>query len=150
MTGESRSDMVTPGRGILFTCNMNSVRSPMAEALARHMMGPSVTIHSAGVYEGGLDPFVEAILAEQGLSTNDHEPKDFQAVDPLDYQVVIALTPKSAEEALKYFAADQIEFWDIPNPTDIRGNRDQMMDAYREARDILKTRIFERFSRKSA
>lgn len=133
-------------KSILFACNMNSVRSPMAETLAKDFCGPTAIIHSAGVYEGGLDPFLETILAEQGLSCADHEPQDFQAIDPLDYQLVIALTPKAAEEALKYFAADQIEFWDVPNPTDVRGSRDQLMEAYREARDILKKRINERFS----
>ena len=133
-------------KGILFSCNMNSVRSPMAEALARSMLGPGIIIASAGVYEGGLDPFIEAVMQEIGISVNDHEPREFSAVDPLDYDLVVALTPEAAEEAVKFFDLSQIEFWDTPNPTDVRGNREQIMEAYRAARDNLKKRIAERFS----
>ncbi|WP_306249698.1 low molecular weight phosphatase family protein [Parvularcula sp. IMCC14364] len=133
-------------RGILFACNMNSVRSPMAEALARQLLGPSVYIASAGVYEGGLDPFVEAIMQEIDHSVDGHEPQEFAAVDPLDFDLVVALTPKAAEEALKFFDQKQIELWETPNPTDVRGSRDQIMQAYREARDSLQSRIVSRFS----
>ncbi len=132
-------------KGILFACNMNSVRSPMAEALARDMLSSELAIASAGVYEGGLDPFVEAIMQEIGISVEGHEPREFAAVDTLDYDLVVALTAKAAEEAIKYFPPHQVELWETPNPTDVRGSREQIMDAYRDARDSLKKRISERF-----
>ena len=133
-------------KGVLFACNMNSIRSPMAEALARHILRSSrLVVASAGVYQGGLDPFVEAILAEVNIPMTEHEPQEFSAIDPLDYDLVVALTPQAAEEAFKYFPQDQIELWETPNPTDVRGSRDQIMQAYREARDSLKKRISARF-----
>ena len=137
-------------RGILFACNMNSVRSPMAEALARKLLGPAVHVASAGVYEGGLDPFVESIMQEIDNSVDGHEPQEFAAVDPLKYELVVALTPEAAEEALKFFDQKQIELWETPNPTDTRGSRDQIMNAYREARDSLQARIETRFSLQEA
>ncbi len=136
----------TATKGILFTCNMNSVRSPMAEAMARQILGDTLEIASAGIYQGGLDPFVEVIMQEIGINVDGHEPREFSDLDTLDFDLVIALTPKSAEEAMKYFDPHKIEFWDTPNPTDVRGNRDTMMEAYREAREFLKKRISERFS----
>jgi protein-tyrosine-phosphatase len=41
-------------------CGMNSIRSPMAEAIARHYLPQSVYVASAGVRRGERDPFVDA------------------------------------------------------------------------------------------
>jgi protein-tyrosine-phosphatase len=55
-------------RSVLFLCGMNAVRSPVAESLARAFLPPSVFVASAGVHVGEPDPFVEAVLAEEGLT----------------------------------------------------------------------------------
>ena len=47
-------------------CGMNAVRSPMAEQLARRMLPPTTFVASAGVRRGERDPFVDAVLAEDG------------------------------------------------------------------------------------
>ena len=44
-------------------CRMNAVRSPIAEALARHMLPATVFVASAGVRAGDPDPFVVGVLA---------------------------------------------------------------------------------------
>src|SRR5690606_12178022 len=59
-------------RSILFMCRMNAVRSPMAEAIARSMLGPGIFIASAGIRPGARDPFVDATLAEKGLTAPPH------------------------------------------------------------------------------
>lgn len=134
-----------PKRGILFACNMNSIRSPMAEIIARQLVGDGAGVESVGVYEGGQDPFIEMILAEDGFELGVHQPKTFGDIDPADFDLIVALTPEAAHEALKHFPARSVITWEIPNPTDERGSREQMLNAYREARDMLKKRIAERF-----
>jgi protein-tyrosine-phosphatase len=49
---------------VLFACGMNSVRSPMAAALMRQMLGANVYVGSAGVQKGDLDPFAVAAMVE--------------------------------------------------------------------------------------
>ena len=49
---------------VLFVCAMNSVRSPMAEAIARHYFGKSIYVQSAGVRKSDTDGFMASILAE--------------------------------------------------------------------------------------
>ena len=52
-------------QAVLFACGQNSVRSPMAEALAkRHVPGSFVA--SAGVRAGSRDPFVDAHVQTDG------------------------------------------------------------------------------------
>jgi protein-tyrosine-phosphatase len=130
---------------VLFACNMNSVRSPMAAALLRRSGGDRAGVDSAGVYEGGLDPFVEIVMDELGVSMAGHEPKTLAGADLSKFAVVIALTPEAAIEARRLAPDATIEFWDIENPSDERGGREAVIDAYRRARDDLSGRLRERF-----
>lgn len=130
---------------ILFACNMNSVRSPMGAAImAAHADGRYI-VDSAGVYEGGPDPFIDGVLREIGVALGAFEPKAMSDIDLSSFDVVIALTPEAAAEARKMLPREKIEYWDIDNPTDVRGGRDELLEAYRAARDDLRARIAARF-----
>lgn len=133
-------------RSILFACNMNSVRSPMAAALLRDMAGSRASIDSAGVYEGGIDPFIERVLDEIGVSLLGHEPKTMRGLDLGGFDLVIALTPEAAAEARRYLPRERIEFWDVENPSDAPGGREEIVEAYRRVRDKLKARLVQRFA----
>lgn len=134
-------------RKVLFVCNMNSVRSPMAAAILANERGAGFAVDSAGVYEGGADPFVASVLDEIGVSLGDYEPKALADVDVARFDVVVALTPEAAAEARRLIPADRIEFWPIDNPSDVRGGDDAVFDAYRAVRDELAARIRTRFLR---
>ena len=132
-------------KSILFACNMNSVRSPMAAALLRLQASPGAIVDSAGVYEGGLDPFVEMVMQELGVSMKDHEPKALSEVKLDEFDTIIALTPEAAIEARRFLPREKIEFWDIENPSQERGGREAILEAYRGVRDDLATRLRARF-----
>ncbi len=132
-------------RNVLFVCNMNSVRSPMAAALLRRQAGAAALVDSAGVYEGGLDPFVEMVMAELGVALHDHEPKALIDVDLSRFSTVIALTPEAAIEARRFLPRAAIEFWNTENPSEERGGREAILTAYRNVRDTLAAKIAERF-----
>lgn len=130
---------------VLFACNMNSVRSPMAAALLRLEGASGVSVDSAGVYEGGLDPFVEIVMRELGLSLESHEPKTLANTDLSGFEAIIALTPEAAQEARRLAPDKTIEFWDMENPSDTHGGRDAIIEAYRRVRDDIKGKLRERF-----
>jgi protein-tyrosine-phosphatase len=48
---------------VLFACDLNSVRSPMAASLLQRMFSRSLHVRSAGVEKGELDPFAVAVMA---------------------------------------------------------------------------------------
>lgn len=130
---------------VLFACNMNSVRSPMAAALLREAAGAGADVDSAGVYEGGLDPFVEIVMGDIGVSMEGHEPKALHDVDLTGIDVIVALTPEAAVEARRFLPRDSIEFWDVENPSDERGGREAIVAAYGRVRDQLAEKIRRRF-----
>jgi protein-tyrosine-phosphatase len=130
---------------VLFVCNLNSVRSPMAAAILAREGAPGIVVDSAGVYEGGADPFIGQVLEEIGVSLGDYEPKALSDVDVTRFDVVVALTPEAAAEARRLLPANRIEFWPTDNPSDVRGGDDALFDAYRAVRDELRSRIRARF-----
>ncbi|MEO1043343.1 MAG: low molecular weight phosphatase family protein [Pseudomonadota bacterium] len=137
--------MSTDVSSVLFACNMNSVRSPMAEALAQHLLPDDVQVDSCGVYRGIKDPFVLASLEEQGVVPSPHDPREFNEVDIENYDVIVALTPEAAAEARKLNS--RVEFWDVDNPTDTRGSEAEIRAAYAQLRHQLTDKIIERFVR---
>ncbi len=132
-------------QSILFVCNQNSVRSPMAAALLRLRNSNGSQIDSAGVHEGGLDPFVEIVMSDLGVDMNNHEPKTLRGVDIEAFDRIVALTPDAAIAIRKCAPDACVEFWDIENPSEERGGRDAVIDAYRRVREALSDRLRARF-----
>ncbi|MEO0398831.1 MAG: hypothetical protein AAF224_05335 [Pseudomonadota bacterium] len=130
---------------VLFVCNQNSVRSPMAAALLLAARGDAMRVDSAGVYEGIKDPFLDAILADAGAGPAPSDPKDLNGIDAAAFDVAVALTPEAETALADHFPAEKIEFWPTRNPTETRGSRDQIVEAYRDVCNDLKRLIDERF-----
>jgi protein-tyrosine-phosphatase len=138
-------------QAVLFACGLNSVRSPMAAALFRHMFGRTTYVGSAGVRRGELDPFAVAAMDEIGLDIAKHRPMTFEELEDwegLNFDLIVTLAPEAHHKAIELtrtVAAD-VEYWPTPDPTIQEGNREQRLDAYREVRDQLMRRIRERFA----
>jgi len=137
---------------VLFACGMNSVRSPMAAGLLQQMFGKTVYVGSAGVQKGELDPFAVAAMEEIGIDIARHKPITFEELDELEglnFDLVVTLSPPAHHRALELTrtTAAEVEYWPMMDPTMTEGNREQRLDAYRQLRDQLMTRIRERFGR---
>jgi protein-tyrosine-phosphatase len=139
-----------PPRSVLFACGLNSIRSPMAESLFGHLIGPSVKVASAGVQTTDLDAFAVAAMTEIGIDIADHRPVTFEELEDMEglaFDVIVTLSPKAHHKALEltHRLAAAVEYWPTPDPSVIEGSREQRMQAYREVREQLSQRILERF-----
>jgi protein-tyrosine-phosphatase len=137
-------------QAVLFACGLNTVRSPMAERMFKHLFGASTYVASAGVRKGELDPFAVAVMDEVGLDIARHRPKTFEELEDwegLNFDVIVSLSPEAHHRALELtrVLAVDVEYWPTPDPTDAAGNREQRLDAYRAVRDQLLGRIKRRF-----
>ncbi|WP_204951358.1 low molecular weight phosphatase family protein [Methylopila capsulata] len=129
-------------------CGQNVIRSPMAEALARHYFGRSLYVASAGVRPGENDPFAEAALDEVGLTLGKHRPHTLDDLEDLNFDLIITLAPEAHHAALELTRRlpVEVEYWPTMDPTlAAGGSREQTMDAYRAMRDSLIDRIRDRF-----
>jgi len=137
-------------QAVLFACQMNAVRSPMAAALFQQMFGFAIRTASVGVTAGDLDPFAVAVMEEVGIDIAKHKPIDFadyEDLEGLDFDLIITLSPGAHHQALRLSdrIAAAVEYWPTPDPTGIEGNREQRLDAYRAVRDQLMKQIRTRF-----
>jgi protein-tyrosine-phosphatase len=83
-------------QAVLFACGLNSVRSPMAAALFKHLFGRSSYVGSAGVRKGELDPFAVAAMEEIGLDIARHRPATFEEIEDfegLNFDLIVTLAP---------------------------------------------------------
>ena len=142
-------------QAVLFACGLNSIRSPMAMALFRQMFGKKIYVGSAGVRSGELDPFAVAVMEEIGIDIGKHKPQTFEQLDEwegLNFDLIVTLSPEAHHKAMELTRtlAAEVEYWPMPDPSGVGGNREQTLDAYREVRDQLMARIKQRFASESA
>ena len=135
-----------PG-SVLFACTMNAVRSPMAEAILKHLYGKRIYVDSAGLKSAPIDPFVIEVMKEIGIDVERHHAKTFAELADASFDVIITLAPEAQHHAVEMTrtTACDVEYWPILDPTLTEGNRETRLAAYRAVRDQLLARIRERF-----
>jgi len=137
-----------PG-AVLFACTMNSVRSPMAAAILRHLAGRRVYVESAGVRAGSHDPFVDAVMHEIGIDVRRHAPRTLLDLHDTSFDLIVTLSPEAHHQALELTRtmAVEVEYWPTFDASLLlaSGSREQVLGAYRAVRDALFSRIKARF-----
>jgi protein-tyrosine-phosphatase len=134
-------------QSVLFACTFNAIRSPMAEALARHFFGRDIYFASAGVRAGEPDPFAVATMDELGIDLEKHRPKTFEDLEDSSFDLIITLSPEAHHKALEFtrtLAVDVI-YWPTLDPTAVQGSRETILAAYRGVREALQKRIKDAF-----
>lgn len=138
--------MVGP-TSVLFACTHNAIRSPMAEAMLKHVAGSRIFVDSVGVRPDELDPFAVAVMKEIGIDLARHNPKSFDDLEDDNFDLVVSLSPEAQHRAVEMTrtTACELEFWHTFDPTAVEGNRETRLAAFRQMRDLLLARIRERF-----
>jgi protein-tyrosine-phosphatase len=149
LPGQSAAPRLRP-QSVLFACTMNAVRSPMAEAIAKHFFGREIYFASAGVRTSDTDGFAIAAMDEIGIDIKKHRPQTFEDLEDTSFDLIITLSPEAHHRALEFtrtMAVDVI-YWPTIDPTVVQGSRDHMLDAYRNVRDGLEKRILDMFEQR--
>jgi len=135
-----------PG-SVLFCCTMNALRSPMAEAMLKHLHGRRIYVDSAGLRSGPVDEFAVAVMEEIGMDISKHRAKTFEQLEDGSFDLIVSLSPEAqhhAVEMTRTMACD-VEFWNTFDPSIAEGSRETRLEAYRQVRDLLMRRILARF-----
>lgn len=140
-------------QSVLFCCDYNSVRSPMAEGLMKKLYGTDIYVQSVGVRsEREIDGFTIAVCDEMGVDLHRHKVRSFDQMrewgdDLGSFDLVVALSPASQRQALELtrVAHLEVEYWPILDPTGLGETRDDKLAAYRQARDQIQARMIARF-----
>jgi arsenate reductase len=133
-------------QSVLFCCDHNATRSPMAEGLMKKFYGHAAYVQSAGVKgEMEIDGFAVAVCAELGVELERHRVRSFDEMqewgdDLSGFDLIVALSPASQRRAL-----DMTRTFHILDPTGLGETRDAKLASYRQARDQIITRMHDRF-----
>ncbi|MDJ0639774.1 MAG: low molecular weight phosphatase family protein [Paracoccaceae bacterium] len=140
-------------QSVLFCCDHNAIRSPMAEGMMKKFYGQETYVQSAGVYNDmEIDGFSVAVCKEMDIELSRHRSRSFDEMqewgdDLAAFDLVVALSPAAQRRALeltRYFSLD-VEYWQIMDPSGIGETREAKLEQYRQARDQIKARMLERF-----
>jgi protein-tyrosine-phosphatase len=136
-----------PG-AVLFACTNNSVRSPMAEALLKFLLGHRIYVDSCGLRSEPVDPIAVEVMEELGIDLTRHRAKTFDDLEDSSYDLIVSLSPEAQHRAVELTRtmACEVEFWPTFDATASEGTREQRLAAYRQVRDMLKRRIESRFT----
>ncbi len=145
-------------KSVLFCCDHNSIRSPMAEGILKQHVGTSIFVQSAGVKnDKDIDGFAIAVCKEIGVELSKHKVRSFEDLEmwgeALDsYDLIVALSPAAQRMALDLTEnyALTVEYWPTLDPVGIGETREDKMEAYRQVRDQIVANIKRRFRKKTA
>ena len=127
---------------VLFVCSMNSVRSPIAAALARQAFPGRVIARSVGVNGGKADQFVHEVMEEIGIDMSVHTPHILDELVANHFDLVITLSDDAPDAVRKKgLEMGALEEWKVADPSLVEGNRALVLDAYRDLRDSLRKRV---------
>ncbi|MCC6006754.1 MAG: low molecular weight phosphatase family protein [Rhodobacteraceae bacterium] len=138
---------------VLFCCDHNAVRSPMAEGMMKKFYGHASYVQSAGVHgDLEVDGFAIAVCAEIGVELARHRSRSFDEMvewgdDLSAFDLIVALSPASQRRVLDLTRTNalEVEYWPIMDPTGLGEGRDAKLAAYRQTRDQICQRIISRF-----
>ncbi|MCG7520827.1 low molecular weight phosphatase family protein [Ruegeria sp. Ofav3-42] len=132
-------------QSVLFCCDHNAVRSPMAEGLMKKFYGTGTYVQSAGVRNDlEIDGFCIAVCHEVGVELSRHRSRSFDEMqewgdDLSSFDLIVALSPASQRRALeltRIFHLD-VDYWPIMDPTGLGENRQDKLTHYRQTRDQI-------------
>ena len=131
-------------QSVLFCCDHNAVRSPMAEGIMKKLYGTGTYVQSVGVMNDlEIDGFSIAVCEEIGVELSRHRSRSFDEME----QWGDDLSPASQRRALeltRFFHLD-VEYWPIMDPTGLGETRETKLNSYRQVRDQIVSHLVDRW-----
>lgn len=130
---------------ILFLCTANAIRSQMAEGYARSVLPKNVTVYSAGTMPGGVHPMSIAAMTEIGIDISHHQSKSISEIPVEKIDLVITLCGNADQVCPEFPKKTERLHWPIPDPYSIAKPGEDIMEAFRTARDLIIAQICQNF-----
>jgi arsenate reductase (thioredoxin) len=130
-------------RRILFYCKHNSCRSQMAEGLLRQLAGNQFEVFSAGLFPAPIHPMVYTVMEEIGIDISRQTSKNIELYlnsEPMD-TIFIVCQEGEAECPKLHPMALQMERWPLADPAAVVGEKETVLNAFRDTRNKLTAKI---------
>ena len=127
---------------VLFLSSANSVRSQMAEGFLRALAGDAFEAYSAGTVAREVDPLAVAVMAERGIDIAGQRAKGLQEfMGKARFEFLITVCERAEKGCPMFPGPGTREFWTLADPGAKRGSAEERLGSFREARDLIETRV---------
>ena len=128
---------------VLVLCTGNSCRSVMGEALVNRLGAGRFKAYSAGSNPiGRINAGALATLARHNLPTDGYTSKSWEALEGVDFDILIAVCDSAAGETCPVYLSSAIRTnWGVADPGHVEGTPEEVIAAFEATFATLKHRI---------
>ena len=124
---------------ILVLCTGNSCRSQMAEGYLNFFAKNKAEVYSAGIETHGVNSKAIQVMKEDGIDISHHTSNNIDEYRNINFDFVITVCD-NAKERCPFFPSNAKKFHhNFPDPAKATGTEEQIMQQFREVRDMIKT-----------
>jgi len=134
-------------RHALILSTASDARGQIAEGIARALAPRQISISSAGVARGAVDPLAVRVLAELSVACADLRARALDEIDVTGVGAVVVLseedpTPPALHGVLRVH-------WPLQDPARGGGSEEEQVARYRAVRNELRRRLIRVFAREA-
>ena len=120
-------------KSILFVCNLNAVRSVLAEYMTNHWYQGEIIAQSCGVIAGSPDGYAASVALEHDIDITAHESRYLSDLDVSAFDEIISFSEDAAQEVGRLDLSDTIrtDLWQVSDFAGIGNSRDERLAVYR-------------------
>jgi len=126
---------------VLFVCTHNSARSQMAEGMLRAWGGDRFEAFSAGTEATSVRLEAIAAMSEIGIDISRQTSKTLEPFLGESFTWLITVCDQARESCPTLPGVAQQAHWSIDDPSAVQGTDEERIEAFRQARDVLRGRI---------
>jgi arsenate reductase len=129
---------------VLFICTHNSARSQMAEGFLNALYGDKYEARSAGIEPAEVNPYAIKVMAEIGIDISKHLSKSIKEFRGQNFDYV-ATVCDHAKDTCPFFPGEEILHKGFKDPSEFKGNEDEILEKVRQVRDEITVWIEKTF-----
>ena len=126
---------------VLILCTGNSARSQMAEGLLRALADDKFDVFSAGSKPSSVNLLAIQAMREWDIDISQHRSKHLNEFITQPFGYVITVCDIAAETCPIFPGRTQRIHWSFPDPAAVEGSEDARLQAFRDTRDAIETRL---------
>ena len=131
----------TPPARVLFVCTGNSARSPMAEALTKHLAPVAVEAFSAGSHPKSLHANAVRVMREYGIDLSGRRPRHLREFAQRRMDYVVSLCDLVRERCPQFPEDPERIHWSIADPARDGDGDAATYPAFQQTAAELATRV---------
>jgi len=132
---------------VLFLCTHNSARSQMAEGLLNTLYGNKYDAFSAGLLPTHVSSYAVEVMKDYGIDLSTHQSKSIDVFKKKNFDYVVTVC-NNAKENCPFFPGKKVIHKGFTDPSAVDGSIEEIISAFQNIRDEIKTWIDKEFKPK--